>query len=376
MSQILSRFRHFDWVLIACLVPPVAAGLVTFTSFGTVSYFFSRQIVWIGVSAVVFFVAAFIDWRFLRNSRVVIALYVFILLALGALLAVGSIFHGAQSWFSVGLFAIQPVDIAKLVLVITLAKYFSRRHVEISYFRNIVISGIYCLVLMFLVLAQPDFGSGVIIFLIWFSIVIISGIAPKHLALVFGIGLAVFAILWFFVFAPYQKDRVFTFLDPERDIRGSGYNAFQSVVAVGSGGVLGKGVGYGTQSRLSYLPEYETDFVFAAFAEEWGFVGVLTLFIFFGIIIWRVLMSASVGSTNFELFFGVGVAIIIMAHLTINVGMNIGLLPVTGVTMPFMSYGGSHLVAEFLALGMVVGMRRYSKAAHSEVTDQELLGPA
>ena len=331
---------------------------------------------WIGVSAVVFFVAAFIDWRFLRNSRVVIALYVFILLALGALLAVGSIFHGAQSWFSVGLFAIQPVDIAKLVLVITLAKYFSRRHVEISYFRNIVISGIYCLVLMFLVLAQPDFGSGVIIFLIWFSIVIISGIAPKHLALVFGIGLAVFAILWFFVFAPYQKDRVFTFLDPERDIRGSGYNAFQSVVAVGSGGVLGKGVGYGTQSRLSYLPEYETDFVFAAFAEEWGFVGVLTLFIFFGIIIWRVLMSASVGSTNFELFFGVGVAIIIMAHLTINVGMNIGLLPVTGVTMPFMSYGGSHLVAEFLALGMVVGMRRYSKAAHSEVTDQELLGPA
>ena len=178
------------------------------------------------------------------------------------------------------------------------------------------------------------------------------------------------------MFRPYQKDRVLTFLDPERDIRGSGYNAFLSVVAVGAGGLYGKGVGYGTQSRLSYLPEYETDFVFAAFAEEWGFIGVLLLFSFLGIVIWRVLANAIRGSTNFELFLGVGVAIILMAHLTINVGMNIGILPVTGVTMPFMSYGGSHLVAEFLGLGMLVGMRRYSKAAHSEVTNQELLGPA
>jgi rod shape determining protein RodA len=376
MSFLSSRFEHFDWVLLASLAPLVCAGLVTFTSFGSESYYFSRQLIWICVALAVFFTASFVDWRFLRNSKVVISLYLIAIGVLGALLLVGSIFRGAQSWFSLGFFAIQPVDLAKLVLVITLAKYFSRRHIEIAYFKNIVISGVYCLGLMLLVLAQPDFGSGVIVFLIWFSIVIVSGIAPKHLALVFGAGLGVFAILWFFVFAPYQKDRVLTFLDPERDIRGSGYNAFQSVVAVGSGGVTGKGVGYGTQSRLSYLPEYETDFVFAAFAEEWGFVGVIILFIFLGLVVWRVLMSASLGSTNFELFFGVGVAIIIMSHVVINVGMNIGLLPVTGVTMPFMSYGGSHLVAEFLGLGMVMGMRRYSRAAHSEVTDQELLGPA
>src|SRR3989338_4936865 len=376
MSDFLSRFRHFDWVLVTSMVPLVSAGLITFTSFGTDSYFFSRQIIWIVIATAIFIISAFIDLRFLRNSNVVAVLYITTLLILFALFLTGSIFRGAQSWFSVGLFAVQPIDIAKIVLVITLAKYFSRRHIEISYFRHIVVSGIYCLCLLLLVLAQPDFGSGVIVFLIWFGIVVVSGISPKHLGLVFGLGLLTFVVLWMLVFRPYQKDRVLTFLDPERDIRGSGYNAFQSVVAVGAGGLYGKGVGYGTQSRLSYLPEYETDFVFAAFAEEWGFIGVLLLFSFLGIVIWRVLANAIRGSTNFELFFGVGVAIILMAHLTINVGMNIGILPVTGVTMPFMSYGGSHLVAEFLGLGMLVGMRRYSKAAHSEVTNQELLGPA
>src|SRR3989344_1744752 len=376
MNALSSRFRHFDWILSISVLPVVVAGLVTFTSFGAECYFFSRQIIWIIIAIIVFLIASFIDWRFLRNSNIVMSFYLLTVFLLITLLAFGSVFQGAQSWFSFGIFAVQPVDIAKLILAVTLSKYFSRRHIEIAYFRHIAVSGLYCLLLMLLVLAQPDFGSGVIIFLVWLGMVIVSGIEIKHLALVLGVGLTIFTLLWFFIFVPYQKERILTFLDPERDIRGSGYNAFQSVIAVGSGGVYGKGVGYGTQSRLEYLPEYETDFVFAAFAEEWGFVGVTILFIFFVMIVWRVLAGAVVGSTNFELFFGVGVAIILMAHFTINVGMNIGLLPVTGVTMPFMSYGGSDLVAEFFGLGMVNGMRRYSKAAHSEVTDHELLGPA
>ena len=368
--------RHIDWVLFLSTLPILGAGLITMSSFGGENYFFSRQVVWIFISVIVFFAASWVDWRFLRRTGVVVALYLAAIALLLLLFVFGSIFKGAQSWFSLGLFAVQPVDLVKLVLVITLAKYFSRRHIEIAYYRHILISGLYTLIIFAVVALQPDFGSAIIIFLIWFGMVLVSGISPKHLGLVLG-GVAVaFAALWLFIFAPFQKERILTFIDPARDIRGAGYNAFQSMVAVGSGGITGKGVGYGTQSRLELLPEYETDFIFAAFAEEWGFVGAILLFVFNGLVVWRVLVIAIRGSTNFEVFFCVGVAVTLMAHFIVNVGMNIGLLPVTGVTLPFMSYGGSHLVTEFLALGMIMGMRRYARPAHADSGSQELLGPA
>lgn len=150
-----------------------------------------------------------------------------------------------------------------------------------------------------------------------------------------------------------------TFLDPLSDIQGAGYNAYQSTVAVGSGEIFGKGIGYGTQSKLLFLPEYETDFIFAAFAEEWGIVGVSILFTLFAILILRLLYHAINGATNFEKLFTTGVAIYLLSHFFIHVGINIGLLPVTGTTVPFLSYGGSHLVTEFAALGMVLAMRKY-----------------
>jgi rod shape determining protein RodA len=165
-----------------------------------------------------------------------------------------------------------------------------------------------------------------------------------------------------------------TFIHPMADIRGAGYNAFQSTVAIGSGEIFGKGVGYGTQSRLNFLPEYQTDFIFAAFSEEWGFIGVLLLFFFFFILIWRILVNAMLGETNFEILFGMGVAICFIAHFIINVGMNIGLLPVTGTTIPLMSYGGSHLITEFAALGILTGMKRYSRVAHRDDLQHEFLG--
>jgi len=143
-------------------------------------------------------------------------------------------------------------------------------------------------------------------------------------------------------------------------LKGAGYNADQSKIAVGSGRLLGKGIGEGTQSRLEFLPEHETDFIFAAFAEEWGFIGVLFLFIFFTIVLWRILKIAFLGQTNFERLFSLGLATLIFAHFFINVGMNIGLLPVTGITLPFMSYGGSAMAALFGALGILESMRRYS----------------
>ncbi|HYC34632.1 MAG TPA: FtsW/RodA/SpoVE family cell cycle protein, partial [Candidatus Paceibacterota bacterium] len=179
---------------------------------------------------------------------------------------------------------------------------------------------------------------------------------------------------WSFVFADYQKARIKTFLNPLADVRGAGYNARQSVVAVGSGEIFGKGIGYGTQSRLNFLPEYQTDFIFAAYAEEWGFIGVLILFGAFGIVVFRILHNAMNAETNFETLFALGFCIMIISHFAINVGMNIGLLPVTGIPLPFVSYGGSHMLTLFIGLGILMGMRRYRRAAHRDSMKNEFLG--
>jgi len=269
---------------------------------------------------------------------------------------------------------VQPAEVVKLVLILVLAKYFSRRHVAIKNIRHVIVSGLYAFIMFVLVLVQPDFGSALIIFMIWFGMIMVSGISKKHLLLVFVVGTLAFAAMWTGVLQDYQKARIMTFLHPLQDIQGTGYNAYQSTIAVGSGQVTGKGLGYGTQSRLSFLPEYQTDFIFAAFAEEWGFVGVIILFLLFGVVMWRIIINAMYGATNFEVLFGMGVAIMIMSHFVVHVGMNIGLLPVTGITIPFMSYGGSHLLVTFVALGVVMGMRRYARAAHKDLLQNELLG--
>jgi rod shape determining protein RodA len=263
----------------------------------------------------------------------------------------------------------------KIVLIAMLAKYFSRRHVEIAHVRHIIVSGLYAFIPFVLILLQPDFGSAMIIFFIWLGMIMVSGVSKRHLFIVAAVGALAFSLAWLFVFQPYQKDRIKTFIHPLADIRGTGYNAFQSTVATGSGQFWGKGVGYGTQSRLKFLPEYQTDFIFSAFAEEWGFVGVVMVFLLFGLIIWRLFASAMVGASNFETLFTIGVAIYLMCHFVIHVGMNIGLLPVTGLPLPFMSYGGSHLLTEFVGLGIANGMRRYSLAFHREDIKNEFVGP-
>jgi rod shape determining protein RodA len=364
-----------DWPMFVATLPLILAGLITMNSFTAESYFFNRQLVWVAISLGVFFGASLIDWRFLRKSSAVTAIYSGWLFVLVALLAIGQISRGAQSWFSLGGISFQPADFMKIILIIVLAKYFSRRHVEIAHIRHIIVSGLYAFIPFALILLQPDFGSAMIIFAIWLGMVVVSGVSKKHLLAVFLIGVATLSFAWLFLFAPYQKDRIMTFIHPLADIRGAGYNAFQSTIAVGSGQIFGKGLGYGTQSRLEFLPEYETDFIFAAFAEEWGFIGVIIVFFLFGVIIWRLMQSARLGASNFETLFSVGLAIMLMVHFLIHVGMNSGILPVTGLPLPFMSYGGSHLLAEFLGLGMVAGMRRYALSYHRDDIKNEFIGP-
>ena len=374
MKRFLSLISRIEPALFLSMFFVLIAGLLTMSSFEGRDAYFWKQGVWIIVGITVFVCASFFEYRFLKQTRVVVSIYALLLGVLSLLFVLGRVTKGAQSWFSLGGFSFQPADLMKLALIIVLAKYFSRRHIEIANIRHIIVSGVYALIPFALVALQPDFGSAMVLFAIWFGMVLVSGISKKHLFLVFAMGTITFLIAWNFVFKPYQKARIINFIDPLQDIRGTGYNAYQSTIAVGSGGLLGKGIGYGTQSRLNFLPEYKTDFIFAAYAEEWGFIGALLLLVFYLLIMYKLARYALVADSTFEALFTYGVLIWFLTHIAINIGMNLGVMPVTGIPLPFMSYGGSHLAAECLALGMAVGMHAYARAGHKYHMKNEFLG--
>ena len=374
MINRLSFFKTLDMTLVSAVIAIMLSGLFTMSSFQGNDSYFLKQGLWIIISFSVFFIASLFEYRFLKQTRVVVTMYSILLFILSLLFILGHASKGAESWFRVGGIAFQPSDLMKVVLIIVLAKYFSRRHIEIANIRHIIVSAVYAFVPFILVVLQPDFGSAMVLFFIWFGLVFVSGISVKHLLAVFTIGIVTFTLAWNFAFKPYQKARIMNFINPLADVRGTGYNAYQSTIAVGSGGLLGKGVGYGTQSRLNFLPEYKTDFIFAAFAEEWGFVGSVLLLTFFFIIFFKLASYALVADSTFEALFTYGVLIWIMTHVVINIGMNIGIMPVTGIPLPFMSYGGSHLLAECLALGMCVGMKRYARSGHKYQMKNEFVG--
>jgi rod shape determining protein RodA len=374
MGNALNKILDIDWLLFFSAIFLAVAGLVTMGSFGESADYFHKQIIWIIISVVIFFILSLFDYRFLKRTGVVVTIFALSVLLLSALFVVGKVAGGAQSWFSFGGVSFQPADFIKLIIIILLAKYFSKRHIEIANIRHIFVSGFYVFIVFALVALQPDFGSALIIFLIWLGLILLSGISKKHLLAVFILGSISFAVLWGFALQDYQKARIINFIHPLADIRGAGYSAYQSTIAVGSGQVLGKGIGYGTQSKLSFLPEYQTDFIFAAYAEEWGFLGIIFLFTLFGVLLWRVIRTAYYGATNFEILFGCGIAIMFISHFLVNVGMNIGIMPVTGITFPFMSYGGTNLLTSFVGLGILMGMRRYRRTAHKEMMKNEFLG--
>jgi rod shape determining protein RodA len=367
-------FAHIDWYLFGAAFAVSLLGLVTMHSFSAENAFFDKQIIWICIALGVFFVASIPEYGFLRRTPLIAAFFAAIVTVLGLIFIFGSIVKGGQNRFNLGLFAIQPSDPAKLLLVVLLAKYFARRHVEIKHIRHILVSGTYAFILFVLVFFQPDFGSAIIIASIWLGMVLVAGISWKHLAVLLIGAIIIAGGLWHWGLHPYQKQRIITFLHPLANIQSTGYNAYQSTVAVGSGEFFGKGIGYGTQSKLQFLPEYQTDFIFAAFAEEWGFFGVLLLLGLFVIIVMRILAIAGHASDNFETLFGVGVAIYFTAQFMVHVGMNMGLLPITGTTLPFMSYGGSHLVTEYLALGILMGMRRHARPTLQARDETEIVG--
>ncbi|KKT78983.1 rod shape-determining protein RodA [Candidatus Giovannonibacteria bacterium RIFCSPHIGHO2_12_44_12] len=370
MAKIFTR-PNIDIILVAAIIPLFLAGLITMKGLGNLdatgildaNYYFNRQVIWILAGFFLFFLASAVDWRILRSGWLLLFLYTAGILILIALLVLANAVRGARAWIQFGLFSIEPAEIMKLILILVLAKYFSRRHVEIAHVKHIIISGIYAAIPTLLIFLQPDLGSAIIYASIWLGMILVSGVSKKHLFSVLILGVTVFLVSWLYILEPYQKARIFTFINPAADPRGAGYNALQSMIAVGSGGVFGRGVGYGAQSRLEFLPEHETDFIFAAFAEEWGLVGVLVLFAFYALLLWRILNAAFKGESNFEKLFGIGLFFMILSHFIIHIGMNLGVLPITGISLPFLSYGGSHTITLLLGLGILMGMQKYGFAS-------------
>jgi len=365
-----------DWWLAIPALAITLAGVVTMMSFIGESGFAVRQLIFTLIGLLAAWAISFVDLRIIKESR----WFVVLMYSIGALLLVGLFifgqsFNGAMSWYSLGPISFQPVDIMKILLILILAKYFSRRHVEIARFKHVIITGVYFAIPFGLVVMQPDFGSAMILLAIWVGMLIASGLTRRHIMLFAALAAIGGGILWGFVFQDYQKARIISFIHPQADILGAGYNSYQSMITVGSGRVLGKGIGYGTQSRLQFLPEHETDFIFASFSEEWGFIGSLILLGLFMTLLIRILMRARYVSSNFSRFILIGGVMYLGSHIFLNIGMNLGLLPVTGVTLPFMSYGGSHLLVEWLFLGMVFAIERYdTRRSHPDDTRYEFEG--
>lgn len=362
------------WPLYVIAATLSLIGIVTMNTFGNGASLAPRQLIWLGISSVAFLVCASLDMRFIRRTPVIVAGYFTVAVFLSALLLVGHATLGAKSWFNLGLFSFQPADPAKLVLIALMAKYFSRRHMEIGQFWHVFVSGAYAATLVLLILVEPDLGMAVIFMAIWFGMILVSGISKRHLAIVIALGLVAAGALWFGGLHAYQRARIMAFVNPAADIHGTGYNAYQAVVAAGSGQLWGKGIGYGTQSKLRFLPEYETDFIFAAFAEEWGFAGVALVLALYGLLLFQLLALARHMPTNFDSLFTVGVIVLFLAHITVHIGINLGLLPVTGTTVPFMSSGGSHLLIEFTALGIVVSLAQHGRSVPRDAALQEYEG--
>jgi len=360
--NLVSQLKKFDWILIGAVLTLCVISLLTLYSVnhGNPGFiFFQKQVffVFLGIAAMV--AVSFLDARIFKNyPSFLIAIYVAGLTLLVFVLIFGKITRGTLSWFRIGEISFEPVELTKLIVILILAKYFSFRHVEMYRIRHIIASGVYVLIPAVLILLQPDLGSVIILGVIWIGSVILAGIKIRHLVLVLVIAALIFSFAWVGALKQYQKDRILTFLNPQRDPFGSSYNLIQSKIAIGEGWIFGQGLGQGIQGRLDFLPEKHSDFIFAAYAEEWGLVGVIFLLSIYGIIFFRLIRISLQSQNNFSRLFSAGVCLMIFAEVFINISVTLGLLPITGISLPFVSYGGSGLLTHFLALGIVQSIAR------------------
>jgi len=339
-------------VVVALLL---AIGLLTLYSISVVDGSgtfnnFDKQIVAVIIGLGLFFFFSLYDYRALNSFST--KLYFAALALLALVFIIGSRIRGANAWIGFGPFHLEPVEVVKVIMIIFLASFLSKKKTHFSIVARTFISIILVGIPLILVLKQPDFGSAAVIIGIWIGMLFASGLNKKVLFSLVLLGCLTATSGWFML-KNYQKERVINFVNPQNDPRGSGYNVIQSTVAVGSGGIWGKGLGRGSQSQLNFLPEKHTDFIFAVFAEELGFFGSMVILTSFGILIYRIKKTASLARDNFGYLISVGVIMMIFVQVLVNIGMNIGLVPVTGVPLPILSYGGSSMVAVLASLGLV-----------------------
>jgi rod shape determining protein RodA len=352
-------WEDFDWLLLASAL---LLSIISITEIYSATmaqgaeHYFIRQAAWVGVGIVLLFVIAAIDYHII--SEHIPWLYILSLGALLYTLLLGHRVSGSKSWVGIGSITIQPSEFIKMVAVVALARYLSElRSARYMSFAQIVKACAIVFVPMGLILLQPDLGTSLTYLPAIAVGLFVRGIRPVALiSLVLGFVL-ILPVSWF-VLKPYQQERIKTFLDPERDPLGKGYQVTQSKIAIGAGGLLGKGVFHGSQNQLGFLPTRHTDFIFSVVGEELGFVGVIGTLGLLSFIIFRSIYNAQTARDNLGMFISMGVAGIYFFHLIVNVGMVIGFMPTTGIPLPFLSYGGSSVLTAFIALGLVMSVRR------------------
>ena len=345
--------KGMDYSMLAAVLLLFCFGLLAIFSAGhgagktTASYVY-KQILWGAVSMAVYVAILFPGYkRFLSWSY---GIYAVAILLLFVISQTGSTVRGARSWSNFGFASFQPAEFAKVALILALARFCYRYppHTLKHLVYGLALSG----VSMLLVLLQPDLGTTLVFGVIMLAVLIVSGTPGKYIASLVGTGLLLLPVAWSFL-KPYQKNRLLVFLDPTIDPQGAGYNVIQSRIAVGSGGLFGKGFLHGTQSRLHFLPEPHTDFIFSVFSEEFGFIGGVLILILFAFLFWRILSIAFHAKDLRAKYLCVGVAAWIWFQVMESIAMSMGLAPVTGLPLPLISYGGSSLLMEAVALALV-----------------------
>ena len=354
----------FSWLLFTAILAVSIIGVIVINSanHGRPEPFFRdlyiKQIYWLLLGLVAMFIAIVIDYR--EFSRHAYVIYSVTILALVYVLIGGDVASGAKRWIHIGSLSVQVSEFAKIALILALAKYFESGKIQGQYFlKDLWIPALLTGVIGMLIAAQPDLGTAIMIFLIFLVFITTVEIDRTFLTRLFGTGILLAPLLWLFL-RDYQKRRVMTLFNPEIDPLGAGYHSIQSKIAIGSGGFWGKGLFMGTQSRLNFLPEKHTDFIFSVFAEETGFVGVVILLLLYLFIILKGLNIAFRAPDRFGFLLALGVIGSISFYVLFNIGMTVGLFPITGLPLPLLSYGGSSLITNFFALGLLlnIGMRR------------------
>lgn len=356
---------HFDWTLFLLVLAMVGIGITTIYSAnynlasGHAGPLPMRQFTWLGLGLIAMFVAISFDYHYI--DRLAYPFYGLMLFLLILVIIIGHSGGGSQRWINLGFFRLQPSEPAKLAIVLLMAKYFQTDEPAKGYYlRDLLVPFAMVAPLIFLTLIQPDLGTAIILGIVFMSMVLMGGLRLRSFSYLVAAGIAFLPIGWQFL-RTYQRNRILTFLDPDRDPLGAGYHVIQSQIAIGSGKLFGKGWLHGTQNRLNFLPEQHTDFIFAVFAEEWGFVGCVLLLLLFVIMIAYCLRVVQRAKDRFGALLVFGMLSIIFWHVTINISMVAGVMPVVGVPLPMVSYGGSALASMMFAVGVIinVSMRRY-----------------